>query len=507
MLRHLTALVAPLTLASLASAQATELRSTTPASGGAFQEFGASLALDGDVALVGAPGDTAFGSFSGAAHVLRFVGGAWTLEQKLFASDAETGAGFGRAVAVVGDVAFVAAPDEDNANGIDAGAVYVFRRDPVTAIWSEEQKLVAASGAAGDGLGRSIAASGDLLIAGAPRSDLVAADGGVAVVWRFDAGAGAWSEEAQLLDPDGAAGDEAGSAVAFDGVTALVGSPFSDESAVAAAGSVAVWSESGGSWSSAAELRAVPPEAFASFGGAVAIDGDDVLIGAPLEDGGGAVDHGAAWFFARVAGTWYLRNHIANPAPAAHDEFGARVALRGNTALIASPSDDGGGKLDGGAAFTVRHGRKYWYLDQELGASDVALLDKFGSAVAAGPLHLLVGAPLNNTSVGSNTGVVYEWTPLELDLDIDPLAPAPGQTITMTAFDGEPGAPLMIVVDEIDGTPVWLELILDVFAVDHRYALDVDATNPLFGATIGVRALKISPTGPVVLSPRVLVDV
>ena len=101
----------------------------------AAEGFGWSVALEGTTALVGEP----FGSIEpGAVAVLeRTEAGEWRVQTYLSASDAVPGDGFGAALALQGDLAFIGAPDRDGRRG----AVYVFERDPTTGQWTEAARL------------------------------------------------------------------------------------------------------------------------------------------------------------------------------------------------------------------------------------------------------------------------------------------------------------------------------------------------------------------------------
>ncbi|MHC4991468.1 MAG: FG-GAP repeat protein, partial [Planctomycetota bacterium] len=109
----------------------------------------------------------------------RFDGVCWVEEDKLTASDGTTFDAFAWRVALSGDVAVVGAQLDDDA-GDASGSAYVFRYDPDTGTWNEEQKLTAADAAAGDSFGFSVATRGDLTLVGAWRDDDNGIDAGSA---------------------------------------------------------------------------------------------------------------------------------------------------------------------------------------------------------------------------------------------------------------------------------------------------------------------------------------
>jgi hypothetical protein len=114
-------------------------------------EFGVRVALDGETAVVGEPLADLAGNNSGAAYVFTRTGDTWTQQTKLTATDAAAEDRFGISVAVQGDVALIGATGQD-VDGVDnTGAVYVFTRDETT--WTQRPSLVATDRRSGASLG------------------------------------------------------------------------------------------------------------------------------------------------------------------------------------------------------------------------------------------------------------------------------------------------------------------------------------------------------------------
>ncbi len=148
-----------------------EVKKLTASDAQAVDWFGYSVAVSGDTAVVGAYREDAGGGNAGAAYVFerdQGGGGNWGEVTKLAASDAEAGDGFGWSVAVGGNTAVVGAPGEDAAD-TEAGAAYVFQRDEGGADnWGEVKKLTASDAQAGDWFGWGVAVSGDTAVVGQP---------------------------------------------------------------------------------------------------------------------------------------------------------------------------------------------------------------------------------------------------------------------------------------------------------------------------------------------------
>src|SRR5262249_27117591 len=152
----------------------------------------------------------------------------WTQQKKLTAADGAAGGQLGTSVAISGDTVAVGAEGGDIGANRNQGSAYVFVRSFIGsgADWTQQKKLTAADGAAGDQLGASVAISGDTVVVGAPLSDIGAnADQGSAYVFiRSFIGSGAdWTQQKKLTAADGAAGDFFGISVALSGDTLAVG--------------------------------------------------------------------------------------------------------------------------------------------------------------------------------------------------------------------------------------------------------------------------------------------
>src|SRR3990170_3477779 len=129
--------------------------------------FGYSVAISGDVAIVGSPYDDNVGVDSGSAYVFARNGERWEQQAKLTASDAAIYDNFGYSVAISGDVAIVGSPYDENDAGYWSGSAYIFVRNGD--IWEEKKKLTASDATEDEEklFGWSVAISGDVAIVGA----------------------------------------------------------------------------------------------------------------------------------------------------------------------------------------------------------------------------------------------------------------------------------------------------------------------------------------------------
>lgn len=146
-------------------------------------EFGTSVSIRGNVAIVGAPfDDEAAVSDVGSAYVFRFnpQSGQWNQEAKLTASDGTANDEFGFSVSVSGDLAVIGARLEDD-TASNSGSMYVFRFDGFD--WNEEAKLTASDASSDDKFGTSVSADGDRAVAGAISGEGGATNSGAAYVF------------------------------------------------------------------------------------------------------------------------------------------------------------------------------------------------------------------------------------------------------------------------------------------------------------------------------------
>ena len=181
--------------------------------------FANSVSLSEDRALIGAPGDNDLGSFAGTAYVFELIDDEWVQTNKLFADELEADDNFGFSVSLLGDRALVSALGDDD-NGSLAGAAYVFEFSD--GAWTEVAKLKANDGVAGDVLGFSVSLSENLAVLGAINSDIDGIQTGAA--YTFGLTNSEWTQTNKLFADDTDAGDFFGWAVASSGDEVFVGS-------------------------------------------------------------------------------------------------------------------------------------------------------------------------------------------------------------------------------------------------------------------------------------------
>ena len=198
----------------------------TPSDSRADDAFGFGVAISGDTILVGANAGTVVPNLeAGAAYVFNRVGNAWSEQAKLTPADGAPHDNFGYSVALSGDTAVVGMPGDDVGGAVEQGSVRVFRRAGST--WAEQATLTAADGLPGDQFGEATSIFGDTVVAGAYYATL-GFNPAQGAAYVFEHGASGWGEKAKLVAPDGTAKDMFGRAVAVSDRHVAVGAHFEE---------------------------------------------------------------------------------------------------------------------------------------------------------------------------------------------------------------------------------------------------------------------------------------
>jgi len=361
-------------------------------------QFGWSVALDGDTALIGTPADEGLGGgLAGSAYVFRRSGGSWDEEAKLIPTDREIGDEFSRSVALDSDTALIAAPN-DNPNGIVSGSAYVFRRSGGS--WNEEVKLIPTDGDSGDTFGRSVGIDGDTALISADSDE----GGGSAYVFRRSGES--WNEEAKLTPADGDVTENFGSAVGIDGGTALIGLDDDDLNGPSS-GSAYVFRRSGGSWNEEAKLTPTDGNIGDYFGSAVGMDGDTALVGAFGDEDPNGNGGGSAYVFRRSGGSWDEEAKLIPTDGDNSDSFGWSVGIDGDTAVIGTLSDEDPNGNNSGSAYVFKRSEGNWSQEAKLATNDGDDGDDFGQSVGVNGGAALIGADSDEDPNGRLAGSAY----------------------------------------------------------------------------------------------------
>jgi|GEM_PF-863512 len=411
-------------LATLAVQQA----KLTAGDAAASDYLGYSVAIDGETALVGAPSaDSGVLEAAGAAYVFTRSGVTWTQQAKLIADAPVEYGRFGASVALDGDTALIgmgsggikASPEP---GFVAVGAAYVFTRSGAT--WTQQAKLSGGDTVDAYGFGASVALDGDTALIGAS----LAESGGevyAGAAYVFTRSGATWTQQARLTAGVPVEFGRFGAAVALDGDSALISARtlrvFGSSGFVLNDGAVYVFTRSGATWTQQAELTPDATVEWEWFGVSLALDGDTALVGSygitstsvsdvdiPLGTGG------AAYVFTRSGTTWTQQAKLTAADATFDDAFGVSVALQGDTALIGAEHFQAAGVsgppqpvASPGAAYIFTRSGTTWTQYQKLAASGEVAGDGFGHAVALDADSFLMGAPLAASGELAQAGAAY----------------------------------------------------------------------------------------------------
>ncbi|MEK6676771.1 MAG: hypothetical protein AABZ47_14100 [Planctomycetota bacterium] len=375
-------------------------------------QFGFSVAIDGDLAVVGAP----FALFSEYGLVIPFhrndggtpgdlLDDTWTQGTSIFPNFPKnyTPFHFGASVAVSGDFIAVADPlaTDFTKTVFFNGAVQVFER--FGAIWLPTALIQGPGGDDADSdelTGTTVAMDGDLLVIGAPNNRDAGPASGAAYVFERVVNPkvpySEWVKRVQLLAPGGSGFESFGTSVAISGDFVVVGAT-EEQLDPNPGGAAYVFRRTGlTTWvpdGSQGALRPAPVQRY--FGNSVAIDGTRVVVGARSAMTMG-VFTGAAYVFERTNGatpSWIQATPVLVASDAAdNDGFGWSVAIRGEDVVVGAPQH----QTSAGSAYLFRRTESGWVQRDRLGTLTTPPFRRFGESVAMSDTFSIVGAPFND---------------------------------------------------------------------------------------------------------------
>jgi hypothetical protein len=373
--------------------------------------FGYSVHLNGNDCIVGSIYSDAV-TDGGAAYIFTYSGGIWTEQQKLTASDRQSGDEFGTSVAIDSDSCVIGAAYA-SAPGAGSGASYVFTRSG--GIWTEQQKLVSGDLAAGDEFGSFVSILSERCLIGARWNATDGIFSGSA--YTFTRSGGVWTEEQKLYPPDKSDGDRFGHSVSLNSDYLLIGSR-SDDDIGSSSGSAYLYQLSGSTWLLYRKYRAYDGTASAAFGYSASLNGNDTVVIGAYGDPLFGAQAGAVYFFGVSSLTWDVQQKLTASDGALNDYFGTAVTILDDTCAVGAPFEDDGNPMDDnwGAVYVYTYSTGVWSQQQKITGNGVQVpahrMDSwFGWAVALLEDVLIIGCPQDNlNSLPSDDGSIYVYT-------------------------------------------------------------------------------------------------
>lgn len=316
--------------------------------------FGGSAAIDGDKVVIGAPWKAVSGVGGNAGIVYLFDRATGDLLQTITTPESTGDDTFGYSVAIDGDQILIGARYADYQGKADAGKAFLFDTNG-----QYLQTFYNPDPQGDDRFGYAVDLDGDKVLIGAPWKYVSGVGGNAGLAYLFDANTGDLLQT--FATPESTVDDTLGYAVAIDGDNVLVGAPYADLNG-ADAGKAFLFSATTGE--ALQTFTNFYPKGGDYFGGAVDLSGNSALIGAGYRDIYGINDAGQAYLFDTETGD--LLESYSTPDPKVGDNFGGNridhlgspVAIDGNAVVIGGYTRDLNGKGDAGQGFTFNIGNE-----------------------------------------------------------------------------------------------------------------------------------------------------
>ncbi|MBN2778606.1 MAG: T9SS type A sorting domain-containing protein [Bacteroidales bacterium] len=265
--------------------------------------FGSSVCINQDIVIIGAYNNDELGTNVGMAYIFEKPSSGWTdmtETVKLFPSDGDNSDLFGVSVAVNNDIAYVGASGWDG-DFSSEGAIYVFQKTSTTWEDFEEIAMLNLSDPSNiDQLGKSISVYDDILVAGVSYDDENGTNSGAAYI--FEKPVSGWAnatETAKLTATDCSEFNYFGNSVSVYGNTVVVGTSASKGGYIFEK-PITGWIDA----TQDAKLTQSIPEQYDGFGKFVSIDDQTIIIGAPYSDYDGIINSGSAYIYSKPSTGW-----------------------------------------------------------------------------------------------------------------------------------------------------------------------------------------------------------
>ncbi|MCP4349586.1 MAG: hypothetical protein GY795_29245, partial [Desulfobacterales bacterium] len=364
----------------------------TPDDGSQGDNFGNSVSISGDYAVVGArKADGLYGS----AYIFKRDETGWNQQTELIAGDAADGDQFGESVCISENYAVVGSSKDDNSSG----SAYIFMKDGTS--WIRQTKLTANDGSENDLFGHSVSISGNYIAIGAPNDNDNGSSSGSVYIFMKDETS--WTQQAKLT-PGTGAWYQSGCSVSVSGDYVIVGVSGDNENGYYS-GSAYIFKRDGTSWTQQAKLMPSDGHIMSNFGYSVSMSGDYAIVGTfNVNDRFG----GFACIFKRDGTDWNEQTKLTVDEGAAYmNVFGSSVSISGDYAVVGNYKGFNRGS-DSGLAYVFERDGTDWNKKVSLASSDGAEYDSFGHSVSISGNYAIIGAYGDNDN-GSSSGSAYVY--------------------------------------------------------------------------------------------------
>ncbi len=379
-INHILIAAGCLLLGTSAVAQFTEQAKVVSPERGSRDEYGSAVDIRDNYAISGTP---RFNIAAGAAYIYaKDDNGEWSYLQSLIPDDSMEMAEYGSAVKITDDYIVVASGRADIGNSIRAGALYVYDKNAEDT-WDFSTKIIASDVSEEAKLGMNhttLDADGETIACGAPGDN-----GWAGSVYIFERVNDGWIETQKIMNPDPLANDTFGIAVALSGDIMVVGANETNNTR----GSAYVYTRNtDGVWMLEQQITATDgmPQDF--FGTSVSIDNETIVVGAYGDD----TLSGSAYIFKKDgSGTWTEIQKLVPSVPEENAYFGWQCEIKNNNLIIGAPH--AWGSTNGAAFMFQENAEGMWIETQIVQSNDIAEEDFYGWSVSLYGDQVMVGAP------------------------------------------------------------------------------------------------------------------
>jgi hypothetical protein len=309
-------------------------------------KFGSSVSISEGVVAIGAYESDELGNRSGSAYLFRYDGNNWMQETKLIPPDGGFREFFGFSVAIDGDVVVIGAMN-DGDNGPGSGSAFVYRYNGIN--WIIETKLVPSDGEPSEHFGRSVAIDDSTILVGAFFDNDLGLLSGSAYIFEHDKSE--WAQVSKLRAQDGSAFDNFGISVDISDDIAVVGSPLHENPEIDSGSAYVFQRTDNSQWTQVASLRPDTAQPNARFGGSVAISNSaDLIVVGAHQDNHDAQFTGGVYLFRKDHNSWVQDAVIVAEDRLRLDYFGSAVSTNNTTIFVGTFRKDNAGP-DSGSAY------------------------------------------------------------------------------------------------------------------------------------------------------------